>query len=527
MARALLNRQGTVPARAEKDARKNDGRQGATEEMRPNAMVPSEASVPRPEDFAVAAGQIKELDMRRTPVDERASPCRGSGATAGDSKNDAGAGAGALSIDLIPKDPAHVKVTKGVKVRRAGSPAGETAPETTNHRRRALSTPIEGLGSEHAPIGAFMTEQSPESDLSNLIEQFEAPLALCDAPECQTIAPVTLSQAATPLISSPGPSVAAQTPEERLPATIGGLAGRAEKMSAGPAVRLERSIAEPRASGRAVRGITTVPIERLHPNRLQPRRRFDEEGIRALADSLKENGMLQPILVRQHLQRPREFEIVVGERRFRAAKQARLAQVPVVLCEISDCEALELALVENIQRQDLTPLEKAEGYQRLINDFDYTQEGLARVLSQSRSHISNTLRLLNLPPMVKEMLLRVELTAGHARALLNAERPEALARKIVVEGLSVRQTELLVRKGNSGDSAHQAEKGSKKAEIERLEEDLCAVLGLKVTISLGHRGGSLTINYTKPEELEDIVRRLYQGTSSWGQQTSLTDSLTR
>src|SRR3546814_664800 len=170
-----------------------------------------------------------------------------------------------------------------------------------------------------------------------------------------------------------------------------------------------------------VRSSKTVPIEHLRPGRFQPRHHFDEAAVDALAESIKAQGILQPILVRRHPDRPNEFEIVAGERRWRAAQRAKLHEVPVVIRDLSDAQSLELAIVENVQRQDLTPLEEAEGYRRLIDDFQHTQEDLARTLGKSRSHIANTLRLLALPEGVKLLLGEGKLTAGHARTLIGCD----------------------------------------------------------------------------------------------------------
>ena len=176
-----------------------------------------------------------------------------------------------------------------------------------------------------------------------------------------------------------------------------------------------------------VRSTKTVPIEHLRPGKYQPRHHFDEGAVSALAESIKAQGILQPILVRRVSDRPNDFEIVAGERRWRAAQIAKLHEVPVLIRDLSDAESLELAIVENVQRQDLTPLEEAEGYKRLIDEFQHTQEDLARTLGKSRSHIANTLRLLGLPQGVKLLLDEGKLTAGHARALITVEDPAALA----------------------------------------------------------------------------------------------------
>ncbi len=194
-----------------------------------------------------------------------------------------------------------------------------------------------------------------------------------------------------------------------------------------------------------VRAAKPVAIEHLHPNPFQPRRAFEPAALQALADSIAANGILQPILVRRHRERPSEFEIVAGERRWRAAQRAHVHEIPVVIRDLSDRQTLEAAIVENVQRQDLSAIEEAAGYQRLLEEFQNTQEDLARAIGKSRSHIANTIRLLGLPEAVKAMILQGDLSAGHGRALLGAEDPEALAKKVTARGLNVRQTERLVQ----------------------------------------------------------------------------------
>lgn len=260
-----------------------------------------------------------------------------------------------------------------------------------------------------------------------------------------------------------------------------------------------------------------VPIELVHPGPFQPRQNFDDEQLQALADSVRQNGILQPILVRRHPQTPNAFEIVAGERRWRAAQIARLHEVPVIIRELGDREALELAIVENVQRQDLSPLEEADGYRRLLEEFGNTQEDLAKHVGKSRSHIANTLRLLNLPDGVKILLEKGKLTAGHARALLNAGDPLALAEKVVAKGLNVRQAERLVQ-GERQPAAKPDKMGegapAKAADLPKdpdtlaLERDLSALLGLKVSINFQGQGGSLTIHYQTLEQLDDVLQRL-------------------
>jgi ParB family chromosome partitioning protein len=269
-----------------------------------------------------------------------------------------------------------------------------------------------------------------------------------------------------------------------------------------------------------VRTSKFVPIEHLHPNKHQPRQTFDAEAMGALALSISASGILQPILVRRHPERPSEFEIVAGERRWRAAQMAKLHEVPVVIRDLSDAEALEFALVENVQRQDLSPIEEAEGYHRLIEEFQHTQDALAKTIGKSRSHIANTLRLLNLPLPVREMVNEGKLSAGHARALLGTEDPEALAKKVIARGLNVRQTERLVQGGKGGPAGFVAKSAeaatepvhhrAKDPDTEALERDLTALLGLKVTIEFEGQGGSLTIHYKTLEQLDDVLHRLNQ-----------------
>jgi ParB family chromosome partitioning protein len=248
----------------------------------------------------------------------------------------------------------------------------------------------------------------------------------------------------------------------------------------------------------------TVAVEFLQPSRFQPRHRFDEEEIKGLVDSVRENGILQPILVRRAADSAERYEIIAGERRWRAAQLAKLHEVPVIVKDLSDGDALEIALVENLQRQDLTPLEEAEGFQRLMAEFSHTQESLGRGLGKSRSHIANTIRLLGLPETVKAMIEDGRLSAGHARALLGAQDPEALARRVVARGLNVRQTEALVQ----AEKAPPRRAAAKDADTLALERDLAERLGLNVAINHRGAGGTLTIRYRTLEQLDDVVQRL-------------------
>lgn len=255
----------------------------------------------------------------------------------------------------------------------------------------------------------------------------------------------------------------------------------------------------------------TVPVAFLRPSPFQPRHGLDEERIGPLVASVREKGILQPILVRRHGQEPETYEIVAGERRWRAAQLARLHEVPVIVKELSDGDALEIALVENLQRQDLNPVEEAEGYRRLMQEFNHTQENLGRAVGKSRSHVANTMRLLNLPAPVKRMLEEGALSAGHGRALINADRPVELALLVVRRGLNVRQTERLVQR--AGDKGKKGEKRTvvpaKDADTLALERNLSNLLGLKVTITFDGEGGVLSIRYRSLEQLDDLLRRLH------------------
>jgi ParB family transcriptional regulator, chromosome partitioning protein len=254
-----------------------------------------------------------------------------------------------------------------------------------------------------------------------------------------------------------------------------------------------------------LRQAKTVPVDFVRAGRFQPRRHFDEAALQALAESIRDRGVLQPILVRRHPDDASAYEIIAGERRWRAAQLAQLHEIPVVIRELDDREALEIALVENIQRQDLTPLEEAEGYRRLMDEFAHTQENLAKSVGKSRSHVANMMRLLALPETVKLHVEAGRLSAGHARALLNAANPTDLADEVVRRGLNVRQTEHMAQAAKSG---HRRVAPPKDADTAALERDLANLLGLKVTVNFAGRGGALTIHYQTLEQLDDVLRRL-------------------
>lgn len=259
----------------------------------------------------------------------------------------------------------------------------------------------------------------------------------------------------------------------------------------------------------SIRQSKTVPIGFVRPNPNQPRRNFDEAKIESLVASVRERGILQPILVRRDPEDPNRFEIVAGERRWRAAQIARIHEIPVIIKELTDAAALEIALVENIQRQDLNALEEAEGYRRLMDEYSHTQEIISKAIGKSRSHIANTLRLLNLPETVRRMLADGDITPGHARALLNTDDPESLARRIIKQGLNVRQTERLVQQqkktgGETGTKSHTP----KDPDTIALETDLSGLLGLKVSINFRGAGGELVVHYNTLDQLDDVLRRL-------------------
>ncbi len=257
-------------------------------------------------------------------------------------------------------------------------------------------------------------------------------------------------------------------------------------------------------------GLTAAPIEDLQPGVYQPRRNFEQEELDELATSLKTHGIIQPILVRRSEVGPAAYEIIAGERRWRAAQLAQLHEVPILVKDFTDSEALEIALVENLQRENLSTLEEAEGYHRLMEEFLHTQEELADLLGKSRSHLANTMRLLNLPDAVKAMLNAGQLSAGHARALLNADDPVALAKEVINKSLNVRQTEKLVKKGEAPKASKPTGR-DKGADTLALEKELAATLGLNVSIDFKGPGGKVIISYKTLEQLDDILRRLKAG----------------
>ncbi|HEX2556305.1 MAG TPA: ParB/RepB/Spo0J family partition protein [Microvirga sp.] len=260
------------------------------------------------------------------------------------------------------------------------------------------------------------------------------------------------------------------------------------------------------------RGQRRVPVEFLRPNPRNPRKSFGEEELARLASSIRERGIIQPVVVRAIPTTPDAFEIVAGERRWRAAQAAGLHDVPVVVVDVDDRTSLEFAILENVQRSDLNPIEEAAGYQRLLDEFRYTQEELAKVIGKSRSHLANIVRLLELPPSVKERVVAGEITAGHARALLSVKNPEAVARRVVEQGLTVREVEEIAYAdhGNAEPRSGRPrrarpEKDPDTRAVERALED---VLGLGVSIEHKGQGGELRIRYGTLDQLDALCRRL-------------------
>ena len=259
------------------------------------------------------------------------------------------------------------------------------------------------------------------------------------------------------------------------------------------------------APGESTRGaVQLIPVASIEPHPGQPRRIFQEESLVELAASIQARGVIQPIVVRPHGHR---FQIVAGERRWRAAQRARLHEIPAIVREFSDEETLEVALIENIQRQDLNAIEEAQAYKRLVQDYSHTQEELGRLVHKSRSHIANLLRLLDLPAKVQAMVGAGQLSMGHARALITAPNPEALADEVVRRGLSVRETEKLAKGGKARKTRQPPIAGS-QADISALERQLGDLLGVKVSIRHGQAGGSVTLSYSTLDQLDMICQRL-------------------
>ncbi len=262
-------------------------------------------------------------------------------------------------------------------------------------------------------------------------------------------------------------------------------------------------------------GVQMAPIESLRPNPDQPRKIFDRDDLEELAASIRDKGVLQPILVRSHPKEDGVWQIIAGERRWRAAQLARLTEAPIIVKEMDDVAVFEVAIIENVQRADLNPLEEADAYRTLMERFGRTQDAVAGVVGKSRSHVANILRLLQLPEGVLQHVRTGKLSAGHARALITAPDPVTLADQIVSEGLNVRQAEALARRaaeGPRGRKPGNASGGSEgSADVAALEQDLADALGLRVQLADRGGKGELTITYGNLEQLDDLCRRLMRG----------------
>jgi ParB family chromosome partitioning protein len=264
---------------------------------------------------------------------------------------------------------------------------------------------------------------------------------------------------------------------------------------------------QPSASG----GVREVDIARIRANPNQPRVQFDEAALEELADSIRERGVLQPILLRPDGE---DYMIVAGERRWRAAQRARLHAIPAIVRVIDESTTAELALIENIQRQDLNPLEEAEGFRQLIAQHGHTQDGVARIVHKSRSHVANLLRLLDLPEFVRKSLLQGDINMGHARAVATASDPVALTKEVIAKGLSVRQVEERARRERTGLDASSSRAGPRNAaepaDADRaaLERQLSDMLGIKVQVTHKGQGGAVTLHYSSLDQLDMICQRL-------------------
>ncbi|HEV2082339.1 MAG TPA: ParB/RepB/Spo0J family partition protein [Brevundimonas sp.] len=295
------------------------------------------------------------------------------------------------------------------------------------------------------------------------------------------------------------------------------MSERQRGLGRGLSALLGEQVAEsaPVDGGPAPAGVRSVPIEALKPNPDQPRKIFLKEDLDELAGSIRDRGVLQPILVRPHPDDAGSWQIVAGERRWRAAQQARLTEVPIVERLLDDVAVLEVAIIENVQRADLNPLEEAEAYRVLMDRFGRTQDAVAGVVGKSRSHVANTLRLLQLPEKVLAYVRDGKLSAGHARALINTPDPTGLAERAFMDGLNVRQTEALARRATEGDRPAPARSrvvpldGDSDPDVAALQQDLADALGLKVQLSArpGEKG-ELTLHWRSLDQLDDLCRRL-------------------
>jgi ParB family chromosome partitioning protein len=264
------------------------------------------------------------------------------------------------------------------------------------------------------------------------------------------------------------------------------------------------------SSAERPRGQRRAATSSLRPNARNPRRVFSETELDELTASLRERGMIQPIVARPVRGAPDAYEIIAGERRWRAAQRAGLHEVPVVIIEATDEESLQLAIIENVQRADLNPLEEAEGYRALVEDYSHTQDDIAKMVGKSRSHVANTLRLLKLPPSIRGYIVKGKLDAGHARMLVGQPNAEKLAEEIVARGLNVRQVEEIARQesGRNGKSPSRKRSAEKNADTLALEKRLSDALGLVVSIDARGESGVVNIRYRNLDQLDDLAQRL-------------------
>jgi ParB family chromosome partitioning protein len=283
------------------------------------------------------------------------------------------------------------------------------------------------------------------------------------------------------------------------------MAQKPKQLGRGLAALMGESVATDMQELDKDRAYKLVPVEYLSPGKYQPRRIIDLDHIEELASSIRDKGLLQPIIVRKHPVKISEYEIIAGERRWRAAQRAELHEVPVIIKKFTDLEALEVGLIENLQRQDLSPLEEAEGYQRLMEEFGHTQEVMANSIGKSRSHVANMVRLIALPGEIKTMLDDGRLSAGHARALLMAENPIILAENIVTRGLNVRDTEKLIKMQLEPKKSTLRVRLEKDADTKALEVTLRDRLGLGVLIKPKGKSGTLTISYGNLDQLDELI----------------------
>ena len=298
--------------------------------------------------------------------------------------------------------------------------------------------------------------------------------------------------------------MSADRPAKGLGMGLQALLGEASRPAPTPAAS-----GEPSSRG----GVREIEIAKIRPNPNQPRVQFDEAALDELADSIRQRGVLQPILVKAEGD---DYLIIAGERRWRAAQRARLHSIPALVREIDDSTTAELALIENIQRQDLNPLEEAEGYRQLIHRHGHTQDDVGRIVHKSRSHVANLLRLLDLPPFVRDSLMKGDISMGHARAVAAAEDPEELAREIIAKGLSVRQAEQRARReknrpGPLSDIGRASARNAAKtfdADLDALERQLGDILGLKVQVTHKGQGGAVMLHYSSLDQLDMICQRL-------------------